>query len=87
MINLIIRGDKIEKEEFYRQFKIALRNKKDYRSILTDLENRIFPFHKRNQYDGCKRYYYWHKQNYVHKFTNLNNKLINIVKGKIEINK
>ena len=77
----------MEKKEFYEQFKNALRYKKDYESILNELENKSFPFHKRNQYDACKRYYYWHKQNFSHKFKYLNYELINLVKKRIEINK
>ena len=76
----------IEKEEFYNQFRNALRYKKNYEFILKELEKKTFPFHKQNQYDACKRYYYWHKQNYFHKFAYLNNELINLVKKKMEIN-
>lgn len=74
----------MEMNEFIQIFNEGLENNNDYNYILNDLNNNVFPFHEKNQYINCRRYYYWLKQNNSLKFKKLNGKLKKLVKNKIK---
>jgi hypothetical protein len=74
----------MESNEFIDLFKKALDLTNNYDIILEDLNNNVFPFHDRDKYNSCRRYYYWLKQNNSLKFKNLNAELKKLLKYKIK---
>lgn len=75
----------METKEFIEHFLEGLENNQDYNFILNDLNNNVFPFHDREKYVSCRRYYYWLKQNNSYKFKILNGKLKKLVKNEIKV--
>lgn len=64
---------------------MLLKTNNDYRLILNELNNKMFPFHDRDKYITCQRFYYWLKQHNVHKFKNLNNELKELVNNYLKL--
>jgi hypothetical protein len=69
--------------EFIEQFEKVMEDQKNYYFILEDLNNKIFPFHDRDNHIKYRRHYYWLKQHNKLKFKNLNNRLKSLVQNKI----
>jgi len=83
-INEIIdRFERMETHKFIEQFERVIEVNRDYYFILEDLNNKIFPFHERNNYILYRRHYYWLKQHNKLKFKNLNERLKTLVKNKM----
>ena len=83
-INEIIdQFDRIETSEFIEQFERVIEVNIDYLFILEDLNNKIFPFHDKNNHIEYRRHYYWLKQHNKLKFKSLNERLKTLVKNKM----
>ncbi len=83
-INEIIdQFERMETNEFIEQFESVIEVNKNYYFILEDLNNKIFPFHERNNHILYRRHYYWLKQHSKLKFKNLNERLKTLVKNKM----
>ena len=47
--------------------------------MLFELKNRVFPIHRKDSLQNCKRYYYYLKQHNIYMFDRLNLKLKEVV--------
>ena len=83
-INEIIdQFERMETNEFIEQFERVIEVHKNYYFILKDLNNKIFPFHDKDNHVVYRRHYYWLKQHNKLKFKNLNEQLKKLVENKI----
>ena len=80
---LIDQIERMETNEFIDQFEKIINVNKDYFLILKDLNNKIFPFHDKNNHIVYRRHYYWLKQHNKYKFKNLNERLKKLVEIKM----
>ena len=76
--------ERIKTIDFIEQFKKVIEIENDYLFILEDLNNKIFPFHDKNNHVVYRRHYYWLKQHNKLKFKNLNNRLKVLVKKRMD---
>lgn len=79
----INQSDRMETNKFIEQFKRVIEVNRNYYFILEDLNNKVFPFHERNNHISYRRHYYWLKQHNKLKFKDLNERLKTLVKNKI----
>ncbi len=75
--------ERMEINEFITQFKRVIEGKRNYFFILKDLNNNVFPFHKKDEHIEYRRHYYWLKQHNKLKFKDLNERLKILVKNKM----
>ena len=75
--------ERMETNDFIEKFKEIIKIYRNYFVILEDLNNKIFPFHDKNNHIIYRRHYYWLKQHSKLKFKNLNERLKTLVKNKI----
>jgi hypothetical protein len=75
--------ERMETNEFIEQFEKVMEVHTNYFFILEDLNNKVFPFHERNNHIEFRRHYYWLKQHNKLKFKNLNERLKKLVEYKI----